>query len=513
MVKLVGVGDDVLFNMLRMTRTGLTAPDSHGLVDDVTATYTGNQLHTLRDDAPEVLLEASLDVAAGSYSADAFDYDANGNLCRDMSRNITSMEYNGLNLPQRATVAGGAHIDWLYTATGQKLRQTVVSAAGDTISRRDYVGPYLFTDRQFDRYLTAEGYITPDSVYHAYLPDYQGNIVGVVNTAARHMDQYTEYYPYGLPFASSVLPDNNRYKFGAKELIPDLGFNASDFEARTLTHAFPAFSQPDPLAFLAHDLTPYRYGFCNPVNFTDPHGLFETLEEAWRASTWFDLAPIQQDKESHEWFICLDKNGKDPYRSGPELFRYFGNSWSSPFTFIYSLLYKTGTTSQYFVGAAVSYLQNTQYSKDFNIWRGKNLKIYSGLSGRGPNQYTGPRSLAKLKMNLLKGVSGLFTAASVKITKNEYLKDIRLEINAGPNMQRYLRNKYYRDQFFNLVSLSGIWGTATSFGYNLGYQIEAFGQWITNNPNFRIRLNPITLDFTPIEESLREFDEQGFYVY
>lgn len=263
---------DLHSNMLRMTRKGLTAPDSHGLVDDVTATYTGNQLHTLRDDAPEVLLEASLDVAAGSYSADAFDYDANGNLCRDMSRNITSMEYNGLNLPQRATVAGGAHIDWLYTATGQKLRQTVISAAGDTISRRDYVGPYLFTDRQFDRYLTAEGYITADSVYHAYIPDYQGNIVGVVNTAARHMDQFTEYYPYGLPFASSVLPDNNRYKFGTKELIPDLGFNASDFEARTLTSAFPAFSQPDPLAEKYHPLSPYIFCANNPINLIDPTG-------------------------------------------------------------------------------------------------------------------------------------------------------------------------------------------------------------------------------------------------
>lgn len=258
---------------LRLTRKGLTAPRKYGLIDDVTATYTGNQLHTLRDDAPEVLLEASMDVAAGTYSSDAFDYDANGNLTRDMSRDITNMEYNALNLPCRATFADGSHINWLYTASGQKLRQTVIAATGDTIARRDYLGPYLFTDKQFDRYLTSEGYITADGVYHAYIPDYQGNIVGVVNTAERAWEQYTEYYPYGLPFATSSTPDANRRKYGAKELTPDLGLNAYDFEARTLTPAFPMFSQPDLLAEKYYPLSPYLYCAGNPVNLVDPNGM------------------------------------------------------------------------------------------------------------------------------------------------------------------------------------------------------------------------------------------------
>ncbi|MDD6722642.1 MAG: hypothetical protein PUE10_01925 [Bacteroidales bacterium] len=135
-----------------------------------------------------------------------------------------------------------------------------------TLRRRDYLGPYLFTDNEFDRYETAEGYITPNDVYHAYIPDYQGNIVGVVNTSSGILEQATDYYPYGLPFADASNPTVNRRKYGAKELTPDLGLNAYDFEARTLA---PAFLQPDPLTESYYPLSPYLYCAGNPINYVD----------------------------------------------------------------------------------------------------------------------------------------------------------------------------------------------------------------------------------------------------
>ncbi len=139
-----------------------------------------------------------------------------------------------------------------------------------TLRRRDYLGPYLFTDNEFDRYETAEGYITPNDVYHAYIPDYQGNIVGVVNTSSGILEQATDYYPYGLPFADASNPTANRRKYGAKELTPDLGLNAYDFEARTLS---PAFLQPDPLTESYYPLSPYLYCAGNPINLVDPTGM------------------------------------------------------------------------------------------------------------------------------------------------------------------------------------------------------------------------------------------------
>ena len=424
----------------------------------------------------------------------------------DMSRDITDMEYNALNLPCRATFADGSHINWLYTASGEKLRQTVIATSGDTISRRDYLGPYLFVNNEFDRYETAEGYITPDDAFHAYIPDYQGNIVGVYNTAPdaithvdSPLDQHTRYYPYGLPFADAYTPTANRRKYGAKELTPDLGLNAYDFEARTLVPAFPAFAQIDRLASLAHDLTPYRYGLNNPVNFIDPDGLFETEDEARDVASKVNNAPVQRDKNTGEWYICLNEQGNGPYVSGNVLYRYYGDrrlSWNS----------------YYYIGVSwLEYAKTTQYNKNLNIWRGKNFKIYYGLSGKGPNQYTGSRNVAKTKSTNLGYVSKALTGIGIYTTYREYKKLSNQKL--GPNMRRYLRDKHIRDQIFNGLSFGNIYKSAASLGYNLGYLIEDIGQWMTKNPNFRIRINPYTGDFTPIEKTLQEYDELGIPLY
>ena len=83
----------------------------------------------------------------------------------------------------------------------------------------------------------------------------------------------TRYYPYGLPFADSFNPTANRRKYGAKELTPDLGLNAYDFEARTLVPAFPMFIQQDPMAEKYYPLSPYLYCAGNPICYIDPDGM------------------------------------------------------------------------------------------------------------------------------------------------------------------------------------------------------------------------------------------------
>lgn len=55
------------------------------------------------------------------------------------------------------------------------------------------------------------------------------------------------------------LQETGMYDYGARMYMPDIG----------------RWGVVDPLAEVHHELTPYRYGFNNPVNFFDPTGMLE----------------------------------------------------------------------------------------------------------------------------------------------------------------------------------------------------------------------------------------------
>ena len=178
-----------------------------------------------------------------------------------------------INLPQSISFADGRRIDYLYAASGEKLRETYTTLDGLCDRTRYWAGPWEFVDGQPDRLLTPQGYIDPQGTLHAYIPDYQGNILAVVNTASGALEQSTDYYPYGLPHADAAGADRNRRKFGAKELISEYALHEYDFSARRLPAIIPAFSQPDPLAEKYHWLSPYAYCAADPINLIDPTGM------------------------------------------------------------------------------------------------------------------------------------------------------------------------------------------------------------------------------------------------
>ena len=178
-----------------------------------------------------------------------------------------------ISLPQSISFADGRHIDYLYAASGEKLRETYTSLDGLCDRTRHWAGPWEFVDGQPDRLLTPQGYIDPQGTLHSYIPDYQGNILAVVNTASGALEQSTDYYPYGLPHADAAGADRNRRKFGAKELISEYALHEYDFSARRLPAIIPAFSRPDPLAEKYHWLSPYAYSAADPINLIDPTGM------------------------------------------------------------------------------------------------------------------------------------------------------------------------------------------------------------------------------------------------
>ena len=113
---------DCMGNITSLSRNGLLDDGSYGLIDDLTLTYDGNQLMAVSDDGDDPSYNNAWNFMDGSDSEIEYEYDANGNVTKDLNRNILSIQYNTLNLPSVIEFAGGKTIKYTYSADGHKLR-------------------------------------------------------------------------------------------------------------------------------------------------------------------------------------------------------------------------------------------------------------------------------------------------------------------------------------------------------------------------------------------------------
>src|SRR5690606_392088 len=90
------------------------------------------------------------------------------------------------------------------------------------------------------------------------------------------------YYPFGLRHQgyNELATDAHQYKFLDREYQPELGLNTIATDYRHYDPAIGRFNVMDAMSELAPGQTPYRYGFNNPINWTDPSGLFESKLKA-----------------------------------------------------------------------------------------------------------------------------------------------------------------------------------------------------------------------------------------
>lgn len=250
----------------------------------------------------------------------------------------------------------------------------------------------------------------------------------------------------------------------------------------------------DPALAMYPGISPYIFVLNNPVRYVDPTGMFvepPTKSGSYEGQTHYD----PDTGATYEW------DGQGNWHSDMGGIQELddvvitGNGSSSPDYVSSSIIA---------IGAYNNFKEYTQYNEYLEIWKGKNGKMYEGLKGRGPNQYTGSRGFAKSKAANFGKVGNVLSILSIGQTELEF--QYNMNNNPGPNLKKYLKDKRLRDQSFNGVGFLGQFGAAASFGYNLGYLIESIC-------NCNIQLNPFTLDFTPIEQTLTEFDNIGIYLY
>jgi RHS repeat-associated protein len=137
--------------------------------------------------------------------------------------------------------------------------------------------------------LTAMSVIRQEGYAYVFLSNEGANElqIGFDDMEVKHTQskviQQEEYYPFGLTF-NSYLRENSisqKYLYNGKEQINDLGLDWADYGARMYMPQIGRWGVVDMMLEKSPDLTPYRYGFNNPMRFLDPSGLYETDGHFW----------------------------------------------------------------------------------------------------------------------------------------------------------------------------------------------------------------------------------------
>ncbi len=283
-----------------------TVATDFGLMDDLAYAYQGNQLVDVTDTG----------VATGFFDGNTvggndYDYDANGNMIQDLNKGITSIEYNYLNLPTKVVLtANGKNgtIDYIYDATGTKLKKIATNTAESSLTVTEYCSGYIYegnaTTMTLQFFGQPEGYVTPSAVAGSYdyvyqYVDHLGNVrlsytdknQNTANGVALEIVEENNYYPFGLKhkgYNSTMSTEGNgaaqRWKFGGKEYMEDMDLDWYDVSARNYDPALGRWMNIDPLADQMRRHSPYNYAFDNPVFYIDPDGM-----EAYASNGYQDL--------------------------------------------------------------------------------------------------------------------------------------------------------------------------------------------------------------------------------
>jgi len=355
-----GLGDDSFNENFTYDKMGniltLKRKKDNTLIDDLVLHYSNNeksnQLQYVDDGGATQGQYLIKEYQNKSNTQAEFAYDSNGNMIKDLDRDIYTIQYNVLNLPDVVQFKNGNQIKNTYNAGGQKLgteyftwvpgTNAPVVNTGDVLNisysqgaidqnGTVYIGNVEYKTQNGNSSLTAisrihnaEGYVENLSSpqYYYYRKDHLGNNREVWLANTNSTVQRTQYYPSGLPWVTT-LNDNQStqpYKYNGKEFVEMHGYDMYDYGWRGYYAAGNVIPTVDPLAEKYYSLSPYAYCAGNPVKFIDPSGMSLTDFEDGNG----DLVKHVDDGSSavfqqtgkgtdlHYEFKGYNKNSSDP---------------------------------------------------------------------------------------------------------------------------------------------------------------------------------------------------------
>ncbi|MBO9593710.1 MAG: hypothetical protein J7599_12450 [Niabella sp.] len=267
-------------NIKSMTQQGLAGGNSLP-IDQLTYSYLpgSNKLAKVTDLAGDTRSYQLGDFNDGTNSGDDYAYDINGNLTKDENKNISSISYNILNLPEQIDVTGKGTIRYQYDAAGNKLSKTV-NETGQGQKITTYLGGMIFENDVLQHVAMEEGRFRPNGsafTVDYFLKDHLGNVRSMINENKTLLEE-THYYPFGLTMkgisTSAFANVHNKEKtFQNQQLDEDLDLNWVQFKYRNHDPQIGRFIEIDPLSDKYTHNSTYAFSENKVVRHVELEGL------------------------------------------------------------------------------------------------------------------------------------------------------------------------------------------------------------------------------------------------
>jgi RHS repeat-associated protein len=236
-------------------------------------------------------------------STQDYNYDNFGNQNKDDNKGITNIKYNHLNLPTEIIFAPATpvkKINYLYSATGEKLQKTVTNGTSITIT--DYLGGFQYikvgTAPVVLQYFPhPEGYVNYNTGVYKHVFNYKDHLDNVRVSYTKDdatglpvILEQNHYYPFGLKHTNynttllklrgstpvAATTSVRKYRHRSYEFQDELGLNWYDFGMRGYMPDIGRWGGVDMLAETSRRFSPYAYCLNNPVYFIDVDGMYAT---------------------------------------------------------------------------------------------------------------------------------------------------------------------------------------------------------------------------------------------